>query len=209
MGGRNRIVVDYGDYEGLILIDVIDNETGFSDLQEYDDCAWPDKGKRQHIPSFDSGQVVDVPPGDEGFVYLWPEKNHRVKLKTPDYVALHRLVSNLNPKTIWEHLVNGGTKEELKRDLPEEFWAFIDETADEIENNAVDLLKEVYRVYGSIVGRPDWDEEAASNRKRFAMEALKHPHVKAYLFKVYDGKAIWTDCLRAVKPSSSSDRDEG
>ena len=34
---------------------------------------------------------------------------------------------------------------------------------------------------------------------------VKHPHVKAYLFKVYDGKAIWKDCLRAVKPSASSE----
>ena len=34
---ENRIVVDYGDYKGLVLIDVIDNETGKSDLQEFDD----------------------------------------------------------------------------------------------------------------------------------------------------------------------------
>jgi RNA ligase len=84
---ENRIVVDYGDYEGLVLIDVIDNETGEADLQEYDDCEWPDKAPRTILfQGFDSGHAADIPDGDEGFVYLWPSRNFRTKMKSAEYI---------------------------------------------------------------------------------------------------------------------------
>ena len=193
---ENRIVVDYGDYKGLVLIDVIDNETGRSDLQEFDDCKWPDKVARKVLNfGFDSGQVAEIPAGDEGFVYLWPEKNYRVKMKSAEYIELHRLVSNLSEKSIWEAMMAGKTPEQIKDGIPDEFHSFVDEAYTKIGSAAADILGEVYKTYGEII-------EDGMSRKDFALKVANHP-LKKYLFLVLDGKGVWPVALAASKPQSN------
>lgn len=194
----NRIVVDYGEYKGLVLIDVIDNETGFADLQEFDDCLWPDKVNRTVLNhGFDSGQAAEIPPGDEGFVYLWPNINFRTKMKSADYIELHRLVSNLSEKSIWEQLVAGKTAGEIKDGLPDEFHDFVDKTAWNIQNSALALVRQSIMEYTEIVNElgPDFQ------RKDFAQKASKS-FFKTYLFMLLDGKSVYKTALHAMKPRS-------
>jgi RNA ligase len=196
----NRIVVDYGDYEGLMLIDVIDNATGFSDTDEFDNCQWEDKVIRKPIVGFDSGQAVDIPDGDEGFVYLWPTRNFRTKMKAAEYVRIHRLVSGLTEKSIWQHLVNGGTLNELKRDLPEEFHDFIDKHGKDLQFKAAAIVSRVYmtidlleRKFGTELKNVPRKDVAIAIQKDFAKDAK-------YLFAALDGKQVFPLALAAVKP---------
>ena len=195
---ENRIVVDYGDYNGLVLIDVIDTETGKSDLAEFDDCAWPDKVKRMHLNlGFDSGQAADIPPGDEGFVYLWPEKNYRVKMKSAEYMELHRLVSRLSEKTIWEMLVAGKTVDQIKAGLPDEFYGFVDKTYKSIMDNVADIMRTV----NGYMRRYE-DEGYTNHRKDFALAVKDNPY-KKYLFLLLDGKPIYPVALADSKPKTN------
>lgn len=196
----NRIVVDYGEYEGLVLIDVIDTETGSTDLQEFDDCAWPDKVTRTVLNfGFDSGQAADIPPGDEGFVYLWPEKNYRVKMKSADYIELHRLVSNLSVKSVWEQLVAGKTVAQIKDGLPDEFHGFVDETARAIQDGAMLLVRAVFDEFARITNA--MSDTLNIPRKEFAL-AVKDNPLKKYLFLALDGKPIYPVALAAMKPKA-------
>ena len=194
----NRVVVDYGEYEGLVLIDVIDNETGKSDLQEFDDCNWPDKVARHvHLLGFDSGHAADIPKGDEGFVYLWPERNYRVKMKSAEYIELHRIVSNLSEKTIWEQLVNGRHVGQIKAGVPDEFHEFIDKTAQAINFATMDRVAEIYKKHDLIIAellhKDEW------TRKDFAALATKDDDAK-YMFMILDKKEIYYEVMKEMKP---------
>lgn len=192
---ENRIVVDYGDYKGLVLIDVIDTETGHSDLQEFDDCLWPDKVKRVVLNhGFDSGQASDIPDGDEGFVYLWPNINYRVKMKSAQYIELHRLVSHLSEKSVWEAMVAGKTLGEIKDGLPDEFHKFVDDTYDKIVREATMILFDVAKEWLKV-------QHLEQDRKAFALAIKDNPYRK-YLFLMLDGKDCYGVALASVKPKS-------
>lgn len=191
---ENRIVVDYGDYKGLVLIDVIDNETGHSDLQEFDDCKWPDKVTRIVLNhGFDSGQAAEIPDGDEGFVYLWPNINYRTKMKSAQYVELHRLVSNLSEKSVWDAMMAGKSASDIKDGLPDEFHGFVDEVHDKISSGAVHLMTEAYREYERLYN-------SQMSRKDFAIAAKDSPF-KKFLFMILDDKSIYPVALSAMKPN--------
>lgn len=192
---ENRIVVDYGPYRGLMLIDVIDNETGKSDLQEFDDCEWPDKVVRRVLNlGFNSGQAAEIPDGDEGFVYLWPLKNYRVKMKSADYIELHKLISHLSEKSIWEQLVAGKTIDQIKAGLPDEFYGFVDDTYKSIMDN----VSEILRTVNGYMRRYE-DHGYTNSRKDFALAIKDNPY-KKYLFLALDGKPIYPVALAASKP---------
>ena len=195
---ENRIVVDYGDYSGLVLLDVIDNETGFSDTDEFDNCMWDDKVERQHVPGFDSGQVVDIPQGGEGFVFLWPAKNFRTKMKSAEYVEIHRMISRLSEKTVWEALVAGKTRDEIKVGLPEEFHVWVDGVIDNIQMDATRIVENVMTKWYSL-------EKAGltENRRDFALAIKEHP-LRKYLFLMLDNKSVYEVALRDSKPVKES-----
>jgi len=196
---ENRIVVNYGDYEGLTLIDVIDNETGKSDLQEFDDCLWPDKVTRTiHMLGFDSGHAAEIPAGDEGFVYLWPERNYRVKMKSAEYIELHRIVSNLSEKAIWEQMVAGKSFGQIVAGIPDEFHDFVKETWDKIRTQTGIKAMSLYDTWEGIMENmeqnPDW------TRKDFAKFATQLGSDAKYMFMMLDHKDIYLEVMKEMKP---------
>jgi RNA ligase len=198
---ENRIVVDYGDYKGLMLLDVIDNETGFSDTDEFDNCEWPEKVVRTMVPGFDSGQVVDIADGEEGFVYLWPTRNFRTKMKSAEYIRIHRLVSSLSEKSVWESLVAGKTLDEIKIGLPEEFHKFVDDVNNEIMSKVYDILLRTGSKFAdlcSVLGENPEDID----RKAFALAVGRDPD-KKYLFMLLDNRDVYPVALHAAKPTKA------
>ena len=104
----NRVVLDYGDVRDLVLIALIDIETGTDiDTASLD---WP--GPRAETVSFaDFGALVDhvataSEAGREGYVARFAagqaRPHTRFKLKFPSYVAAHRVVFGLTSARVWE-----------------------------------------------------------------------------------------------------------
>lgn len=200
---ENRIVVNYGDYKGLVLIDVIDNETGVSDQQEFDDCLWPDKVTRKVLPlGFDSGQAAEIPEGDEGFVYYWPSYNYRVKMKSAEYIELHRIVSNLSEKTIWEQLMANKTVDQIKAGVPDEFHDFVESVAVKIMEAAGEIMMDAAKAMASLAEKfPHHRSAFDVPRKDFALAIKDHP-LRKYLFLMLDRKDVYPVALAAVKPKA-------
>lgn len=126
---QNRIVVDYGGWEGLILLGAYDHtghEVPFSRLL---DVRVP--GIR-HVESFHYNSVdaiVEIakclPARHEGFVVRF-SNGYRVKIKGDEYIRIHRIISNLTPLSIWESMREGDDLKVIKSQLPEEFWKDFD-----------------------------------------------------------------------------------
>jgi RNA ligase len=121
---ENRIVLDYGDRRGLVLLAVIETGTG-----RERNIYGPDFEAFNRVDRLDPSALEDIARlGDDRLVegVVANFAGHRVKIKTDEYVRLHRIVTNFTPKRVWEAL-SGGDSLEFEN-MPEEFQAWLDDT---------------------------------------------------------------------------------
>jgi RNA ligase len=136
-------------------------------------------------------------------VVYFPGTGDRMKLKQEDYVALHRIVTGLNARTVWQHLVDGQPLADLIEPLPDEFHQWVRDVAAGI---AAWMVAEVDRLNAAFwdVARlmpDDWLPGDRGGRKDFAMVAAKHPD-KWALFNILDGQDIRPELLKRAKPEA-------
>lgn len=202
----NRIVVDYGKFEGLVLLGCVDIETGWAYGPEAAAALLEWSGIITEVMPYKS--INDVLAADdrentEGYVIR--RGSHMVKWKRPDYVELHRLISNLSEKSVWSGLAGRKTVEQLIEGLPDEFHGFVRETSAKLLDAfeaRVDVIYNKYALYTNTIF--DWDgEKFTMDRKAFAMGVKNDPD-KAYMFAVLDGKAIAPMIWQELKPKGET-----
>ncbi len=94
---ENRIVVNYGDERKLVHIATIDNDNG-SDVYE----ILPIETPYRHYAKGDLQFLLNKQEDNaEGYVIQYAS-GLRLKIKFKEYVRLHKLVTGLNTRAIWE-----------------------------------------------------------------------------------------------------------
>jgi RNA ligase len=202
----NRIVLDYGDTDDLVLLGAVETETGmtYGPLDERLE-SWP--GPR--TASYDYLTLADAlaaepRPNAEGLVVRYVDGSGlMVKIKQEDYVRLHKLITGLSERAVWEHLSAGLPLGDLLASIPDEFhdWVIDKGTNLSLAHQTVLGAAEIAYIHlvdelcGTGVVAVEW------TRKDFAMEAQKYGDLRPYLFNLLDGKnpsaAIWKS-LRPV-----------
>lgn len=138
----NRIVVDYEGDEVLVWIGTIDIQTGrsilFSEAFEYGDTLGLLITEYFPYKTLEEALVALPRPNAEGIVIHFIDADLRIKLKQEDYVRLHRLVTGLSERRIWEALSEGLSTDEWLENVPDEFYSFVTTT--------IAKLQERYRV---------------------------------------------------------------
>lgn len=121
-----RIVVDYGDRVGLVLLALINNETG-EESQPDELTQWANRNGFETAKVHADKNVLDAleetllttnAGTEEGYVLTWYNSGappDRLKVKFQEYLRLHRMVTGVSPKRIWEVL----SQTHLKADLDE------------------------------------------------------------------------------------------
>ncbi|MER5322363.1 RNA ligase [Streptosporangium roseum] len=100
----NRIVLDYGDTDDLILLGGVDIATGRA-LGPADVPGWPGPVIETFSAATLSEALAQPPrPNAEGLVIRFVDAGHMLKIKQADYLALHRTLTNSSARTIWEFL---------------------------------------------------------------------------------------------------------
>ncbi|MDX3260800.1 RNA ligase [Streptomyces sp. MI02-2A] len=198
---ENRIVVDYNGRDDLVLLAVIDTETGRTlPSGSYD---WPGPVTRPLIWT-SLADVLAEPqrPNEEGFVVFFPADDFRVKVKFEDYKRLHSILTNVSTLSIWDALANGQDLEAFIDHVPDEFYSWVQEQADliaaDFERVKVAALEDFMWIKKR-VKVPEWDRDA---RKQFALLALES-EFKDVLFGLYDGKDISARLWKRVRPEYS------
>ena len=196
----NRIVVNYGALDDLPLLGAVRIADGLTagprDLPE-----WP--GLRTE--TFPHGTLADAlaltpRPNAEGVVVRFTDTGFMVKVKQDDYVRLHRLVTGLSERSVWEHLVeHGGTYHELLAAIPDEFHGWVRDRAEFLRIAHAQALAGARTAHAQILASlPD-----GHTRKDYARLAAQRPE-RALLFNLLDGRdpspAIW----RSLKPFGSN-----
>lgn len=188
----NRIVLDYAGQDDLVLLGAVHIATGNS-VGPHDSIldGWP--GPRAAFFSCTSySDALALPPraNAEGIVVHVLATDERVKIKQAEYVALHKIVTGLNERTVWDHLEAGKALADLLAPLPDEFHNWVREVAADLVAKVEADAAEVERAYSAILSTLPPDH----TRKDFALEAVKHRH-RSELFARRDGKdyrgALW------------------
>ena len=116
----------------------------------------------------------------------------RVKVKLAEYVRLHRLVTGVNAKTIWELLRANQPFDELLDRVPDEFYAWVKHTRDDLLAQFAAIEAAARVVQQQVAHLPTRAEQAAIVTKH------THPNV---VFAMLDDKdyadLIWKN-LRPV-----------
>jgi RNA ligase len=214
---ENRIVVDYKGEDRLVLLDVIENSTGLQRIDIFDEIPWPDKSPKILVSEGFSHSIVDkIPPGEEGFVLSWPTRGFMCKMKSAEYVELHRIVTGLSKKTVWEMLGQGKTTDDIKVNIPDELYGWVDQVTSELYDAAQAIIDEAYGDFDYCAAMLEIDlkesfgEESSYSRiprKNFAAYAQKFPETRAYLFKILDGansEQLWKMVWKTLKPAGET-----
>ena len=119
---ENRIVVDYGDRRELVLLAALDNRSGQDvDLPRFSGpVAHHLEPEELGIGSLEE-LLLQERENAEGWVARF-EDGGRVKLKFSEYVRLHKLISGLSAKAIWDNLRNGDDLEAMIEGVPDEMY---------------------------------------------------------------------------------------
>lgn len=188
---ENRIVVDYGNLHDLILLAVIDKETGLD--CELESIGFPIVKRYDGINDINELKKLEE-NNKEGFVVKF-QNGFRLKVKFEEYVRLHRILTNVSSRTIWQNLVDGDNFEEILERVPDEFYNWVKET----KNNLEEKFKLIEKEYNELFHRfHSW--KVGDNRAEFAEYAKKQKY-PAILFKMLDGKNYDYIIWRIIEPA--------
>ncbi len=194
---ENRIVCDYGDMDDLVLLGSVDIASGDNwDASELD-WGWPGP-KAESFPYRTMREALEAKPryGKEGFVVHLLISDVRVKIKQEDYVRLHRIVTGLNARSVWQALMDNSI-DLLIEQVPDEFHDFVRG----VEQDLMDKVDEACRISRSTFDAILFDVVGLNaTKKDFALEAQHYSYAWA-LFKLWDGKDIRHEWLSRYKPA--------
>lgn len=127
---ENRIVVDYGDTDDLVLLGAVEIASGRSVGLEQARIGWPGPVVETH-PYRNLAEAVAAPQreGREGIVVHFTEADVRVKCKNERYVLLHRLVTDVSERRVWEALQSGEDPMRWLDGVPDELYDFVRDTS--------------------------------------------------------------------------------
>lgn len=132
---ENKIVVDYGQEESLVLLAVIDTATG-ADLP-LEDIGFPIVKKHDGIKDIKTLKSMEE-ANKEGLVLKYSD-GYRLKVKFDEYLRLHRIITQVSTISIWEHLRNGQTLDVIIDQVPDEFYNWVKS----IETNLIEEYKAI------------------------------------------------------------------
>ena len=193
---ENRIVVDYGEMENLVLRGAVHTATGGSLAPRQ--VGWPGPVVETFAyPTF--GAALAAPPRDnrEGLVVHALASGERVKLKYEEYLRLHRIVTGLTARTVWEAIVAGDTVAQICEPLPDEFQPWARAVAERLAAEVDAAAAEVERAFAQILA----DLPDGHTRKDFALVAARHP-LRGLLFARLDGKDFRPALWQQAKPEA-------
>jgi putative RNA ligase len=178
----NRIVIDYGDLDDLVLLGAVDIATGRTFGPDAV-ATWPGPV----IERFDHATLAEAlaaPPRDnrEGFVVWFPSTDVRVKIKYEEYVRLHRIVTGLNARSVWAILAGGDPLTWLVESLPDEFHDWVRSVAATLTSMVDERAAAIEAAYAATVAGLDADW----GRKEFALAVARHPERSSLFLRLDD-----------------------
>jgi RNA ligase len=196
---ENRIVLDYGDYEGLVLLGTFDN-TG----KEYDVDMWSQYGfdvVKKYDGINDYKQLKEMVKNDqEGFVVKF-SNGDRIKVKGVEYLRLHKIMTNMSTTAVWECLKNGDDIETLLKDVPDEFYDKIKSYSKDLRYGFFQISERAGKLHDGFRYGKYGDVDPEPTKKEFAEFVFKQLKVlQPVMFAMWDKKNYDEIIWRIIRP---------
>jgi len=192
---ENRIVIDYKGREDIVLLAVFDTKSGEElDITEVG-LDFPITGKVEGIGDLTKLRELEA-ENKEGFVIRF-SSGLRLKIKFAEYVRLHRLITGINARRIWDLMRNDQPFTELLERVPEEFLTWVNTTRKNLQDefNLIECL--ALKNWEIIKTLPD--------RKSKALALMKIPEkqkcVIPIVFNLLDRKSYSEKIWKIIKPA--------
>ncbi|AWK06993.1 2'-5' RNA ligase [Flavobacterium crocinum] len=181
---ENRIVLDYGASEELVLLAIIDTNSG----EEFplEDIGFPVVEKYHGIKDIEALKEMEL-ANKEGFIIKYAN-NFRVKIKFDEYLRLHRIITQVSNLNIWEYLKTNQSMEEILERVPDEFFSWVKQTK-------ADLEKE----FKEIEEQCKLDFRVLESRKETALY-FQTCNYKGVLFAMLNGKDYPAIIWKMIRP---------
>lgn len=178
---ENRIVVNYGEMEDVVMLGEIHTESG----EDLDLDYWQDSifniVKRYDFKDYKEIQKLNW-DNQEGFIVRF-SNGDRCKIKFADYVKLHRVLTNCSSYDIWENLKEfDKLPEEMLQDVPDEFYDWVHGVEWKLRKN-FNHVENLHMAHLSSILRYGLD------RKEFALRVQELEGVNhGLIFAMYNSK---------------------
>jgi RNA ligase len=182
---ENRIVVDYKGEEKLVVIGAFHTESGM----EIPDSSlfWTQDSGFEVVTTYKTwGEGYDllkeeISKEKEGYVIRF-KNGFRMKIKGEEYKRLHKILTNISNRDIFEYVKENKPLDEILDKVPDEFYNWVKETKEHFEQQFKTIDRDYTRTYKTIIGI-----NGITDKKAFANYALSYKH-SAILFAMYDNK---------------------
>lgn len=191
---ENRIVVDYGNKEELILLEVLCNDTGKHSVEETKSTQFYfDYAEKKEIKSLEEISSVE---NEEGYVIRFIDTDFRVKVKFDEYLKLHKLLTGLSKKTILSWLRDDIDYESFvaTASISQDTTNWINETVSSFQKEYNKILAHVQKIiHKELVKR-----KPPLTRKKLAIKYNNYAY-KSVMFQMLDNKEYKQTIWRIVR----------
>ena len=206
---ENRIVVDYKGEEKLVVLGVIHTETG----NEVPDSSlfFMQEGGWELVTTYKTwGETYDllkeeISKDKEGYVIKF-KNGFRMKIKGDEYVRLHKILTNISNRDIWEYLKDNKPFDELLEKVPDEFNDWVKTTIRDLKYACYQLRERAGKLHDGFRYGKFGDRDPEPSKKEFAEFVNKQQKVlHAIMFAMWNGNNEKVDDIiwKIVKPEYS------
>lgn len=205
---ENRIIVDYGDREALVLLSVYDLGTN-SEISLGNSYLFSNmENCRKHVfGTID--QLIEAQSKlgkmEEGFVVRFAN-GFRCKFKSAAYLKIARIISNMTPLAFWKAMTNGKVSPSVLEEIPEEFR----EASDKIQSGlrlayfkVSNEIQEDYHYAVESIGGINSIEESRKDLGIFIQlhgKEMKHPGA---IFPKLLNKGLEKYIMKEIRPKGN------
>lgn len=206
----NRIVVKY-ESEGLFLLALVNIETG-QEMPYGDLSSLAASNHCSPVRRFDKTLAevrVENEPNAEGYVATWHNNGSsplKVKIKFADYCRLHRLLTSVSPKAIWEMLKEGQSFAELFDNTPSHYQEWVNYWKNGLQAEFGRIEQKAKAI---------WEQRPNTESRKELAEFFTlgdRKKVSGVLFKMLDGKpydeVIWKSVRDETRDQEPFRREE-
>jgi len=210
---ENRIVCKY-DFETCILTGMVNIRTG-AEMGYEELWKWAKANGVRVVQRYSkslSEVATENEAGREGYVLTYSRGSScppvKVKVKFEDYVRLHRIVTGVNPRAVWE-LMSEGKDDQIRvwindETMPEHFRAWLTEWRDKLDHEYHRILETAHEVY---INRPVHNGDTRLHRKACAFH-FNQPESRQYAsicFQMLDGGDPTATIWKMIRPNCTKD----
>jgi len=202
---ENRIVVDYGDEEKLVVLGMTNRFNGKeldyeSLVNMHSESGIPVVKRYDGIKDYSTLKGM-IESNAEGFVVKF-SNGDRMKIKGEEYLRLHKIMTNVSTTGVWELLSNGGDINEFLKDVPDEFYKKVKDYADALQYGCYQISEHCGKAHDYFRYGKYNDREVEPTKKEYAEHVMTngHPPYRSVMFAMWDGKPYDKLIWNILKP---------